>query len=263
MTAEKSGTTGRRSGAETRADGSGAKNGPDDTAGVGPGNGSPDERASGADKSGEDYAAGTATDAGTAKRTRKARRTGTAKAAGAASTADKMSAAGKVGPAGKAGASAETGNEDEARDVTGRNGDAGEDRVTVAKAGARDRADAAKKDDTTENGDAAKKDDAVEKSDAGKKDDAAEKTDAAKKDGTGGDKPADPWSAFGPAPEPVLGRPRRAVRAVGRFLVHEWTLAVVAALALAAAMTWPTLRYPRHTLPQDYWDPSLQAWQMA
>lgn len=67
MTAEKSGTTGRRSGAETRADGTGAKNppdetaevgpgngaknGPDDTAGVGPGNGSPDERASGADKS--------------------------------------------------------------------------------------------------------------------------------------------------------------------------------------------------------------------
>ena len=28
-------------------------------------------------------------------------------------------------------------------------------------------------------------------------------------------------------------------------------------------MTWPTLRYPRYTLPQDYWDPSLQAWQMA
>ncbi len=81
-------------------------------------------------------------------------------------------------------------------------------------------------------------------------------------DGTG-DEPEDPWSAFGPAPEPVLGRVRRTVRAVGRFLVHEWTLAAVAALAVAAAMTWPTLRYPRYTLPQDYWDPSLQAWQMA
>ncbi|AXO38536.1 hypothetical protein MicB006_6281 [Micromonospora sp. B006] len=263
MTAEKSGTTGRRSGAETRADGSGAKNGPDDTAGVGPGSGSPDERASGAEKAGEDHAAATATGAGTAKRTRKARRTGTAKAAGAAKTAGAASTADKTSAADKAGASAEAGNEDEARDVTGRNGDAGEDRVTVAKAGARDSADAAKKDDTAENGDAAKKDDAVEKSDAAKKDDTAEKSDAGKKDGTGGDKPADPWSAFGPAPEPVLGRPRRAIRAVGRFLVHEWTLAVVAALALAAAMTWPTLRYPRHTLPQDYWDPSLQAWQMA
>ncbi|WFE32877.1 hypothetical protein [Micromonospora sp. WMMD975] len=82
-------------------------------------------------------------------------------------------------------------------------------------------------------------------------------------EGTDDEQPADPWTAFGPAPEPVLGRARRAVRAVGRFLAHEWTLAAVAALAVAAAMTWPTLRYPRYTLPQDYWDPSLQAWQMA
>ncbi|MFR9774517.1 hypothetical protein ACL02O_00460 [Micromonospora sp. MS34] len=76
-------------------------------------------------------------------------------------------------------------------------------------------------------------------------------------------KPDDPFVAFGPAPDPVVGRPRRAVGAVGRFLVHEWTLATVAALALAVLMTWPTLRYPAYTLPQDYWDPSLQAWQMA
>nr|WP_307826187.1 hypothetical protein [Micromonospora humida] len=59
------------------------------------------------------------------------------------------------------------------------------------------------------------------------------------------------------------GRTGRAVRATGRFLVHEWTLAVLASLALAVGMTWPTLRYPLYTLPQDYWDPSLQAWQMA
>jgi hypothetical protein len=82
-----------------------------------------------------------------------------------------------------------------------------------------------------------------------------------------GDEPADdkpdPWQAFGPAPEPVPGRVRRALRAVGRFLIHEWTLAVLASLALAVALTWPTLRYPLYTLPQDYWDPSLQAWQMA
>ncbi|MCW3844638.1 hypothetical protein ONA70_31625 [Micromonospora yasonensis] len=78
-----------------------------------------------------------------------------------------------------------------------------------------------------------------------------------------GTKPADPFLAFGPAPVPVLGRARRAVRAVGRFLVHEWTLATVAALALAVLMTWPTLRYPAYTLPQDYWDPSLQAWQLS
>lgn len=74
---------------------------------------------------------------------------------------------------------------------------------------------------------------------------------------------ADPWTSFAPEPEPVPGRPRRAAHATGRFLVHEWTLAVLASLALAVGMTWPTLRYPLYTLPQDYWDPSLQAWQMA
>ncbi|MCX4469229.1 hypothetical protein OOK41_02680 [Micromonospora sp. NBC_01655] len=94
-----------------------------------------------------------------------------------------------------------------------------------------------------------------------------ERTDTAKddgdstKDGKGG-KP-DRWEAFAPAPEPVPGRVRRVLRAVGRFLVHEWTLAVLVSLALAAALTWPTLRYPLYTLPQDYWDPSLQAWQLA
>ncbi|WP_027661582.1 hypothetical protein [Salinispora fenicalii] len=73
----------------------------------------------------------------------------------------------------------------------------------------------------------------------------------------------DPFASFGPAPTPVPTRVGRARRAVGRLLVHEWTLAALGSLALAVAMTWPTLRYPRHTLPQDYWDPSLQAWQMA
>lgn len=77
-----------------------------------------------------------------------------------------------------------------------------------------------------------------------------------------GDKP-DPWAAFGPAPEPVPTWYGRLGRRFGRLLIHEWTLAAFASLALAVLMTWPTLRYPAHTLPQDYWDPSLQAWQMA
>ncbi|MFY1674326.1 hypothetical protein ACN27G_30985 [Plantactinospora sp. WMMB334] len=76
-------------------------------------------------------------------------------------------------------------------------------------------------------------------------------------------KPADPFAAFAPAPELIPGRLRRIGRAVGRRLVHEWSLAGLGALALAVLMTWPTLRYPRHTLPQDYWDPTLQAWQVA
>ncbi|WP_233257638.1 hypothetical protein [Micromonospora sp. S4605] len=92
--------------------------------------------------------------------------------------------------------------------------------------------------------------------------------DGSGKDGSGksaGDKDgeADPWAAFAPAPEPVPTRVRRIGRAIGRGLIHEWTLATVGSLVLAVLLTWPTLRYPRHTLPQDYWDPSLQAWQMA
>lgn len=82
-------------------------------------------------------------------------------------------------------------------------------------------------------------------------------TDTAEKD------ERDPFTSFAPAPEPVPTRAGRVARAVGRFLAYEWTLAVLGSLALAVAMTWPTLRYPRYTLPQDYWDPSLQAWQMA
>ncbi|MFE9185685.1 hypothetical protein ACFYMB_20440 [Micromonospora haikouensis] len=94
--------------------------------------------------------------------------------------------------------------------------------------------------------------------------DGTEDGDGTKDDSSGkeGGKP-DRWEAFAPAPEPVPGRLRRGLRAVGRFGVHEWTLAVLGSLALAVALTWPTLRYPRHTLPQDYWDPSLQTWQMA
>ncbi|WP_444949379.1 hypothetical protein [Micromonospora ureilytica] len=89
----------------------------------------------------------------------------------------------------------------------------------------------------------------------------ADGTDTA--DGTA--KPVGPerWEAFASAPEPRPSIFTRAGRAVGRFLIHEWTLATLGALALAVLMTWPTLRYPRYTLPQDYWDPSLQSWQMA
>ncbi|KXK60526.1 hypothetical protein AWW66_18555 [Micromonospora rosaria] len=99
----------------------------------------------------------------------------------------------------------------------------------------------------------------------GSADDAKGSKEDAKDGKAAGEKKPEPerWEAFGPAPAPVPTRVGRAVRAVGRLLVHEWTLAVVGALALAVAMTWPTLRYPLHTLPQDYWDPSLQAWQMA
>lgn len=91
--------------------------------------------------------------------------------------------------------------------------------------------------------------------------DAGNKTD--QPEGTKQQADPDPFAAFAPAPDPMPTRLRRWVRPVGRLLAHEWTLATLGALALAVVMTWPTLRYPLYTLPQDYWDPSLQAWQMA
>ncbi|XVV17703.1 hypothetical protein ACQP2X_26640 [Actinoplanes sp. CA-131856] len=44
---------------------------------------------------------------------------------------------------------------------------------------------------------------------------------------------------------------------------REWILVVLGGLALAAALTWPTLRDPRHTVPGDIGDPALFAWQIA
>ncbi|WP_327030032.1 hypothetical protein OG989_06900 [Micromonospora sp. NBC_01740] len=136
---------------------------------------------------------------------------------------------------------------------------------TATKAGRDDaRAGATDKDDAKAGG--TDKDGA--KAGAPSKTDAKAGKDGAKAAGKsqdGGNKEGKPdrWEAFASAPEPVPSRLGRAVRAVGRRLIHEWTLATLASLALAVLLTWPTLRYPRHTLPQDYWDPSLQAWQMA
>ncbi|MEU1887032.1 hypothetical protein [Micromonospora sp. WMMD987] len=59
----------------------------------------------------------------------------------------------------------------------------------------------------------------------------------------------------------VVGR--RLVEVSWRVARHEWTLAAVAALVLAVVLTWPTLRDPASTIPQDTGDPTLQAWQVA
>ncbi|GAA0724889.1 hypothetical protein Drose_38210 [Dactylosporangium roseum] len=78
---------------------------------------------------------------------------------------------------------------------------------------------------------------------------------------------SDPFEAFAPVPETVPGRVRRistrAATGAGRFLGHEWTLAAIGSVLLAALMTWPTLKHPASTIPQDIWDPTLQAWQMS
>lgn len=71
------------------------------------------------------------------------------------------------------------------------------------------------------------------------------------------------WTRFAPAPERVPGRAERVLRRIGRFLIHEWTLAALGALVLAVIMTWPCALHPATTIPSDIWDPTLQAWQMA
>ncbi|GIE80868.1 hypothetical protein Aph02nite_68180 [Actinoplanes philippinensis] len=48
-----------------------------------------------------------------------------------------------------------------------------------------------------------------------------------------------------------------------RGFIHEYALLIYSACLLAVAMTWPALRYPMHTLPQDLGDPSRQAWQVS
>ncbi|MEU4214778.1 hypothetical protein [Actinoplanes sp. NPDC026623] len=75
--------------------------------------------------------------------------------------------------------------------------------------------------------------------------------------------PPDPWTAFAETAERGPGRIRRAARAVGRGLVHEYALVVYGSLLLAVLVTWPALRYPLHTFPHDIWDPSREAWQVS
>ncbi|MFD0583453.1 ICP22 family protein [Dactylosporangium darangshiense] len=123
-------------------------------------------------------------------------------------------------------------------------------------------------------GDSADRDGADGDADAdGKVDDAVDKVDE-KSDGEKSDEeadgekaPADPFSAFAPEPEVVPGRVGRIGRRTGsglaRFFSHEWTLAVLGSIALAVVMTWPALAHPASTIPQDIWDPTLQAWQMS
>src|SRR5690348_4424816 len=50
---------------------------------------------------------------------------------------------------------------------------------------------------------------------------------------------------------------------IRRILRHEWTVVAVLATALAVVMTWPTLAHATTSLPQDWGDPTLQAWQVA
>jgi hypothetical protein len=71
------------------------------------------------------------------------------------------------------------------------------------------------------------------------------------------------WEAFAPAPERVPTRKDRVLARVLAIVGHEWSLAALGSVGLAVVMTWPTLRYPLQTIPQDLGDPTLQAWELA
>ena len=75
--------------------------------------------------------------------------------------------------------------------------------------------------------------------------------------------PLDPWTAFATTPERPPGLIRRATRRFFRSFIHEYALAIYGGLLLAVGLTWPTLRYPLHTLPEDLGDPARQAWQIS
>ncbi len=49
----------------------------------------------------------------------------------------------------------------------------------------------------------------------------------------------------------------------GKAIRHEWVVVSLAALLLAVLFTWPTLRDPAHTVPQDIIDPTFEASQIS
>lgn len=65
------------------------------------------------------------------------------------------------------------------------------------------------------------------------------------------------------ARNPVAGHLRRFAATVARFLRREPVLLVLGASVLAVIMTWPTLRHPMSTIPEDLSDPLLSTWWLS
>jgi hypothetical protein len=87
---------------------------------------------------------------------------------------------------------------------------------------------------------------------------------SAKDDGTSTQEKAEReppnWAHFAPLPERSPTRGIRVAGAVGRVLGHEWTLTILAGVALSVVLNWRALTDPRHALPQDLADPSMAAY---
>ncbi|MBA3488586.1 MAG: hypothetical protein H0T78_03420 [Longispora sp.] len=65
------------------------------------------------------------------------------------------------------------------------------------------------------------------------------------------------------AEEPTPPRSSSVHRRIWSFSTHEWTLAALGSVVLAIVMTWPTAVNITTTIPEDIYDPLLEAWQIA
>jgi hypothetical protein len=75
--------------------------------------------------------------------------------------------------------------------------------------------------------------------------------------------PRSRWAQFAPRPPRAPGPVMRLVTRVARVVGHEWSLAVLGALGLAVVMTWPALRDPTRTLPNELDAPATDAHRLA
>ncbi|MGH8792000.1 MAG: hypothetical protein ACRDXX_05060 [Stackebrandtia sp.] len=103
-------------------------------------------------------------------------------------------------------------------------------------------------------------------------DDAAEKLQSEASDDLEDDHVDDDrWRQFAESDKPqaadepnvAAGRLRRLAGGFGRGFRHEWTIAALCSLALAAGMNWRVLVDPTHAVPQDLGDPLLIAHVIA
>lgn len=71
------------------------------------------------------------------------------------------------------------------------------------------------------------------------------------------------WSRFAPEEPPPPSWFAETLGRLGLLLRHEWTLAILASLALGLFVNRGAWADPTHTLPEDVWDPSLVAYLIS
>ncbi|WP_433081833.1 hypothetical protein ACQP1P_47260 [Dactylosporangium sp. CA-052675] len=176
-------------------------------------------------------------------------------------------ATGKDTAEGKSASAADGKSASDGKSTRATDGKSASDGKSTSTADSKSASDADSNSKSAADGDSGTGDDEDAKTGDGEGAEDAKDGDASAKDGEKNKDDGDPFSAFAPEPEFVPGRVgrigRRSGSALARFFAHEWTLAAIGSIILAIAMTWPAIKHPATTIPQDIWDPTLQAWQMA